>query len=172
VLVASYNAQQCTPIHAWYARQQKGGRLHAVRRERVQNGKLLAAAHKALRGAAVRRCRSSGNECWGPARGQGRADKGGNGGRYCRLQCMCQRLRMVCRGVLVRRRYSEMQACWAVQRVVAAVHGAIIIVAQHHQFDGAAGSADQLHGLGVNQRRCNGHTHRQYKPRQDQAGQQ
>lgn len=118
------------------------------------------------------RCRRSGNECWGPARGQGRAHKGGNGGRYCGLQCVCQRLWMVRRSVFVWRWGAEMQARRAVQRVVVAVHRATIFVTQHHQFDAAAGGADQLHGLGVNQGRCNGHTHRQHQPRQDQAGQQ
>ena len=71
------------------------------------------------------------------------------------------------RGVELGRRRGHRRAQRAVHRFGRC--GAVI-VALHHQLHHASAGTHHVYALGVEHWRCNGHTHRQRKPHQHEAG--
>ena len=71
------------------------------------------------------------------------------------------------RGIELGRRRGHGRAQRAVHRFGGC---SAVIVALHHQLHYASAGTHHVYALGVEHWRCNGHTHRQRKPHQHEAG--
>lgn len=89
---------------------------------------------------------------------------------------MGQRRRLRQRSVERRGWCADGGAQGAIQRVTGCevwggnVFTIAVVLALHHQLHAARAGTDQVHDLWVDHGRCNGHTDRQRKPHQHEAG--